>query len=286
MIKHKIIASVFLLHGASFIASAQKHVIGAREAGLFSNFLAVLNHTDWCLRNKHSPVVYWGQSSYYYTPAVYNGSVNAWEYYFEPTSSFSYEYGDVVDYNYPAPDGYYIRYMFDEKSQPNKQERWEIYLRLIEPYIRLNKVVQSKIDTFYDEHMRDKHVIGIHLRGTDKKSEVAPVPINVILQEAKKQAAPDSYFFVATDDATLLDAAKKSLKERIIYCMSHQRSSDGRALHYNSRHRKACLGEEVVIEAMLLARCNKMIHTNSNVSTAVLFLNPDLENIMLSEEVR
>lgn len=41
------------------------------------------------------------------------------------------------------------------------------------------------------------------------------------------------------------------------------------------------MGEDVLVETMLLSRCNHFVHTISNVSTAALFFNPDLEHTMM-----
>jgi Flp pilus assembly secretin CpaC len=50
-------------------------------------------------------------------------------------------------------------------------------------------------------------------------------------------------------------------------------------LHNNSDLNRALLGEEVIIEAMLLSKCNFLIHGPSNVTTAVLVLNPYLKHV-------
>lgn len=278
----KIVCWMILAVIPCFAVSTQKHVIGSRGVGLFSNFLAVISHIQWCIKNNRVPVVYWNSYSHYYVKEGYNGSFNCWEYYFEPVSHLTYEKGDYIDYNYHAPDGDRIEWIFNTKTQPSQQMRTFVHSHIVRPFIKVKAVVQEKIDRFFEDNMQGRHVIGIHLRGTDKWSEVDQVSVSVILNEAKRCAKEGSYFFVATDDETLLNVAKVTLGERIIYCPSHYRSHDGRPIHYNRNMAKAALGEEIVIEAMLLSLCNSMVHTCSNVSTAVLFLNPDLENVLLS----
>lgn len=269
-------------HQASIEPETQdKHVIGARWVGMFSNFLGVINHLDWCLRNDKTPVVYWIEPCMFYTGEMHNGSLNAWEYYFEPVSSATYQQNDPIDNNFPAPDGSHIYWIFNAQTQPSKSKRKDIYDRIIQPFIRLNPIVQKKVDTFFEEHMMNKHTIGIHLRGTDKNGEVKQVPPLKILAEAQRQATTDSQFFVATDEEALLELARATLKGEVL-CYDSHRSHNGKAIHYYQELPMAAVGEEVVIEAMLLARCNKMVHTCSNVSTCVLFFNPELENILMS----
>ena len=52
------------------------------------------------------------------------------------------------------------------------------------------------------------------------------------------------------------------------------------AIHHDqSLPKKAKMGEDVIVEATLLSRCDFFLHTCSSVSTAVLFLpNPTLEH--------
>lgn len=269
---------------ASAIAgiSSHKHVIGARWVGMFSNFLGAINHLDWCLRNNKIPVVYWVAPCMFYTGNIYNGSTNVWEYYFEPVSGLSYSPQDIIHNDYHAPDGSHIYWIFNAQTQPSKEKRRDIYNRIIKPFIKLNAIVQKKVDTFFETQMQGKHTIGIHLRGTDKWGEVKQVSPTTILQEAQRHAGPDTQFFIATDENSLLELAKKTLQGNVIAYDSH-RSQDGKPIHYfRPEFPMEVVGEEVVIEVMLLARCNKLIHTCSNVSTSVLFLNPELENILLS----
>ena len=67
----------------------------------------------------------------------------------------------------------------------------------------------------------------------------------------------------------------------VVYYDSY-RSVNGEPIH-DSEHsyNKAQLGEEVLIEVSLLARCDLFVHTRSNVSTAVLLFNPDINNEVL-----
>lgn len=263
-------------------AHINKHVIGARWVGMFSNFLGVINHIDWCLRNNKIPVVYWVAPCMFYTGKSYNGSFNVWEYYFEPVSPLSYVQDDPINGQYSAPDGSHIYWIFNAETQPSKEKRLDIYTRIIKPFIKLNAIVQKKVDIFFKNNMQGKHTIGIHLRGTDKNGEVKQISPEILLAEAQKHATPDSQFFVATDDNALLEIAKTTLKGNVVYYDSH-RADDGKPVHYyRPSFPMEIVGEEVIIEAMLLSMCDKLIHTCSNVSTSVLFLNPELENILMS----
>lgn len=119
-----------------------------------------------------------------------------------------------------------------------------------------------------------------------KKRENKPVSVERICKEANllAEVMPGCQFFIATDEEKLLTKAKSLLRGPVIYCDSY-RSLDGTPVFLGSKpYSKAKLGEEVLIEVMLLSRCDKFIHTPSNVSIAVLFFNPELDNKVLHRE--
>ena len=268
------------IESAPIEAESNKYVIGSRPYGMFSIFLQAVNHIEWCIRNNKTPVIHWKKDCLYYTGKMYNNGSDGWTYYFQPVSDLTYEDHDQIHCNYESPDGSYVVYFFDEKTQPSREYRRDIYERVIKPFIKLNPIVQHKVDSFWEQNMQGKNTIGIHLRGTDKYLESMQISREDLLHEAQKHAGPDTQFLVATDEERLLELAKRILKGTIIYYDSH-RSHNNNPIHHNGPFPMELAGEEVVIETMLLARCDKMVHSCSNVSTAVLLLNPDLDNILL-----
>ncbi len=264
-----------------------KFVIGTTGAGFFWSFFGVLNNLYWCDLHGKIPVVWWGRNSWclYYQEEEYNGvKDNAWEYYFEPVSSLTYSPEDKIYSSHYVQDN--LISWFDEKQYASLLDK--PYKRkvntLINKYIVLKPCVKDKIDKFYEEQMKGRKVIGIHLRGTDKKSEVEPIPIEKIcamVNESTKELT-DRVFLVCTDEAKLLAGARQLLDGTII-TYDVFRSTDGIAVHINTNHgySMAKLGEEVLIEAILLSKCDMFFHTCSNVSSAVTFFNPELDNRLL-----
>lgn len=255
-----------------------KHVIGCYpRAGLFSIFFSVLNDLAWCERNGKIPVVNWEtKQCAYYQKKGYNGKKNPWDYYFLPVSRLSYTKHDKVNSKYVAPDDSCI-------IPPNapwlltlEHRRW-VKTTLLDKFIKLRPALQKRIDDFYRLHLQGKNTIGIHLRGTDKHREEAPVSAQEMMKEANSHL--NCQYFVATDDERLLNEAIKNLRGHVVYHPS-TRSKNGRPIHLSGKNR-AKLGEEVIIEAYLLSRCDHFIHTVSNVSSAILILNPELESTLM-----
>ncbi len=254
--------------------SAQKHVVGYWQAGFFAAFIGVLNHLAWCKDTNMTPVINWNNAIYYQAEG-YNNSKDAWEYYFEPVSTLKYTPGDFVNSHFYAGQSiYFTGWTVDHFS------RAKAYY-LIKNYIKVNAIVQKKIDDFYNEHMKGKRTIGIHLRGTDKHTEEPQVPVEKILEIANSFADGQTQFFVASDDIRLFNKAKEILKGRVLSIDAFRIATEQFFwVAYQSNKAKLC--EEVIIDCQLLSRCEKMIHTFSSVSTAALFFNPWLDNILLT----
>lgn len=272
-----------LLLFASCTHAQEKHVIGGRNAGFFSNFMGVLNHLTWCKAYNKNPVVYWDHNCpCYYEATGYNNATNVWEYYFEPVSSATYEKEDAINTTYQAPDNTSI------KAGPKDfTNNFELEFRvamhdIIDHYVKIKPSIMRKIQEFYFTHMAGKKTIGMHIRGTDKFTEAPPIALKAFIKAANK--FKNCQILVATDENCILERLKKKLKHPVISYDAH-RSFNNMPIHINYPEKvsKALLGEEILIEAKLLSLCDVFIHGNSNVALGVLFFNPWLKNIYLDE---
>lgn len=263
--------------------SLNKHIIGVHHAGFFSCFLGVLNQLYWCEQNDKIPVVYWGEKSHYYNPAGFNGSFNVWEYYFEPVSDQTYQSGDLV-YNSYTVMKENPTFMWNWIDQPTREKA----NTLVSKYIKIKPVVQNKIDSFYQAKMLGKKTIGIHIRGTDASDDHRLVDPKKIAQAALKYADKNTQFFIATDEQKLLNQLITLLKGYPVIYYNCYRSEDGLALHVLKGYKKpkpkphvSQLGEDVLVEASLLAKTDILIRNHSNVSTASLYFNPSLPYVLV-----
>ncbi len=273
----KLLAIIFLSCVTKSISSdSDVHFIGAWWGGLFASFNCVLNHLFWCEHNNKIPVVHWDHRSLYYVPQGFNGSHNVWEYYFEPVSSLTGIPASLLELTFnPGEMVFYC-----ENQIPSI--RLEAY-RLINKYIKIKPIIQKKIDAFYQAYMANRNTIGIHLRGTDKYKEEKPVSAEKIVNEALKYVDKDTQFLIATDEEPLLHRLITLLKGHTVIVYNCYRSNDSKPLHYKRKPSLAQVGEDVLVEVALLAKCNKLIHTMSNVSTGALYMNPYMENILVRE---
>lgn len=261
-------------------SSINKHVISNHcKCGLFSMFFGALNHIAWCEKNHKTPIVYWGPKCAYYEPNGFNGALNAWEYYFEQISNLSVSPSDKIHDTYKAPDGSGI------DDEPGKSGCLTMFKyknsahHLINKYIKVKPRILKIVNDFYNKHMLNKKTIGIHLRGTDKAKEIRLVPADLIISEASKYKGYQ--YFIATDEEQLLATAKTKLQGNVIYYDSI-RSQDGQPIHTGRKQNQALVGEQVLIETLLLASCQNFIHSCSNVAMAVHYFNPKINAILFS----
>jgi hypothetical protein len=162
----------------------------------------------------------------------------------------------------------------------SQQFRRMVKEEIIDRFIKIKPSVEQKVTAFFDATMLHKKTIGIHLRGPHIWNEVLFVPFDYIFQEANKYAAEGYQFFIATDQKPLLELAKKQLNGTVIYyeCERFDKTTSPVG-HGPKLHPK--LGEDILIEMLLLSLCDHLIHTVSNVSTTALYFNPELPHTLL-----
>lgn len=290
----------------------KKCVRGCLNWGLFAEFFWTLNHFQYCQANGLVPVVYWGDNFAYYSSKGFNGSGNCWEYYFEPVSKAKYKDGDPIrrelvynsfttiwDYDQyvinipllppeeqsamkpvPVPRGHRGgSYPVGSQHLYDKSFRKYVKENLIDPYVKIKKSTQKKVDAFYKESMQGKRVVGIHLRGGFIWGEVGVVPLECICTEANLHADKDTIFLIATDQYPLIEKAKTLLNGPVIYYDCYRQETTTSPT--GPAQLDPQLGEDVLVEVQLLARCDYFVHTISNVSTAVLYFNPNLQHTMM-----
>lgn len=258
-------------------------IIKGRSAGFFSNFLGVVNHLKWCHEHARKPIISW-TGGFYHDPRGCNGicSENAWEYYFYPVSDACPLPGDQTTYAYYAQDGFAIATHPQSKNPyPDEALRKKLH-QIISSYVRIKEPILQKIDDFFSHHIAGTKTVAIHLRGTDKYTEVPPVPLNYICEIANKYEP--CQFYIATDDERLLCQARKLLHGPVISYPCFRSVSD-KGVHttadYPPGRSRALLGEEALIECILLSRCSILIHTWSMLSMTALLFNPSLTHVHL-----
>jgi len=167
---------------------------------------------------------------------------------------------------------------------------------VIQRSVRLRPPISRKLEDFRAGTFEGRRVLGVHVRGIERAPERAHLvrdgilPLGLYMREIDSYVAqhPSSVVFCATDSQGALDALTERYGPKLVcYPASRLSSADEKVgLHHASteRYDRARLGEEVVIECLLLSKCDFLLHGSSNVSLAATLFNPALESLNLYQK--
>ena len=150
-----------------------------------------------------------------------------------------------------------------------------VYRRLFAKYIQLQPALQARVDAFADARMAGRRWVAVHVRGSDKITELRD--LELVNQQYRHriekmvQADPGMGVFLLTDSEHFAREYRQTYGDRVLLA-DVARSADATGVHY-AGHEGRKLGEEVVLDAHLAARCDAFLGNGaSNVSTAIRHL--------------
>jgi hypothetical protein len=282
-------------------------------AGFFAYVTFVINQLIYAEKKRLLPVVYFGPRSGDGPNAFYDSAMggNSWDYYFEPVAGWTYdEIRALVDspassisekdlvrlsreelwylhredpdsvYNYPY--GYYQHLSGDSRSWYARQRRKAS--GIIERYVRVKPEILSQLDDWVDAHFQGERVLGIHMRGTDKGG-AGPVQPHLM-----RVMTPDMYFplidqdseqwgagkiFLATDQRQFVDVLRDRYGERVM-ALEAIRSSSSVNPFQVSDSKNYLKGKEVLLDCLILSKCDFLLKCTSAVGEYAMYFNPDL----------
>jgi hypothetical protein len=115
-------------------------------------------------------------------------------------------------------------------------------------------------------------VLGIQIRGTDKKNEIPPIPNDVIVKTIREYIKKQNIkkIFLSTDDINYVDLLTYEFGDIIFYNKKNTISYDGNPIHFSNE--KESLNREVLTDVYVLSTCEHLIYCFSNVSFLALTL--------------
>jgi hypothetical protein len=292
--------------------------------GFFASFRQVLGELWWCKQTGTVPTVFFTQDWVYWAKNKPHGGTNAWECYFDPVSDWCItdlldrdiaylEQCRILDFDperiIPCPNRRTARFREGHIQVPPNvtlTNRWPDLLRgenlerpdlhhvlhgIVDEFIRVKPAILEKVDAYFDEHFRGRRVIGVHVRGGEHDIEIegwhrmarAPEALYMREVDAYLRSKADADIFVATDTTKTLEAFRQRYGNRVI-CYNSRRSSGDRAPHCETTGYE--IGEEVLIDGLLLSRCDYLVHGISSVPNGALAFNPDLPRVDIYERYR
>jgi len=217
-------------------------------------------------------------SGRYLDPAI---GPNWWEYFFEPiiigNQSLPKHYCSIDEY-------YHVAAVAFHKGK-------DYVCNLIKKYIHPKPHIKQEVDTFVNKHFKNRFVIGVHHRGTDKIEEWPLVPykethnqLKSVIKGLSKKERSKLTIYVATDDTHFLEYLRVYYPYEIVY-NEFSRSSGNTPLHayganfYSSNYQ---MGKEALLDCLLLSKSNILIRPSSScLSSVASFFNRDMTVISL-----
>lgn len=265
----------------------QLYILKLRSAGLFSNVNEVIQQIHMAKKGGYKFVIDWAESCYRQNDI----DGDPWNYYFhdcfcvEEQKSAELELAPETPYdesNIIRPDNELLGRITTNRKYVSE---------IISKHIKIKKHVQDIIENFSSTHFTVP-IIAVHIRGPARLDWVAHlrsslkqkngVPYESYFACVNKLLAkePQAKIFICSDSQMVIDEVHRTYGERVI-SYNADRSEKGE-MHiqyqtfFKSKFAPYKLGEDVLVEAELIARTNYFVHGSSNVVQYVICRSPDL----------
>ena len=207
-------------------------------------------------------------------------SIHAWYYnfYFSKSKQKRHE----IEY-----DTYYQDWYFRQRKKG-----YDIVSKYFHYKSELIKQVNMIWLSLFGTDYKKYKILGVHMRGTDKASltplrrKVLPFEYaEYIIKFIKYYGEKYTKIFIATDDGKYLKDIKIHLKNVSIYSQNNilRSFNENGVFELNNNNNnynfsKYEIGKQVMIDILLLSKCNWFIHSSSAVAEAVFYNNILLHN--------
>ena len=279
--------TLLLIFSFSILSASNKHFYIIYRtppgSGFWSNFFVILNGFDVADSHNWIPIVDMERYATLYKEKMpINNTSNAWEYYFEQYQGNSLKKVYKSHYSTNGGNGVFST-ASTIKPPPHKITRAR---ELINKYIKIKETIRNEIDSIIPEGIYF-NILGVHVRGTDRRqgthsNHLMTAEANTYLEKAIELDSlyQFSHIFLACDELETVDMFKNTFKERLIVTDAFRVSANvATNINYNwlfnakrTNHRYL-LGKEVLIDALLLARCGHLLCGPSNVSHAAIYFS-------------
>lgn len=253
--------------------------IPALDAGFFANLNNVVSVLGTCLGKDgvRAARVDWtvrpGMSDFSYGEV----GTNVWDQFFEPLdfAQIPAEETDAPVFpDYSITDIY--AYRLHKRDRRWRREKHAIYER----FVKLRPHVQAHVDAIATAMFSGGPIIGVHARHSGISVEnVFDVPTaGTFVAHAHRlaEAYPGARILLATDSQAAAQVFAQAFGNRLLMQNGVERSGGDGQVHQGPGGSQA-RGLAVLTDALLLAKCNALLHVNSNIATAVGYINPNLQ---------
>ena len=176
------------------------------------------------------------------------------------------------------------------------QNHREAYHRTIEQWIEIsNPTVLARSRQMVSDCFAGRFCIGVHRRVGNSgvamlQKDGRTLSLDALLMTCRKalqtHAQSDPVIVLATDDAEAVKGFKEAFGARLIVQDSVKRTlASKREVHFRDWGQLSLSdAEDVLVDTLLLSRCDLLIHASSSVSTVASLLNPTMPMIRVFDE--
>ena len=143
--------------------------------------------------------------------------------------------------------------------------------------IKVKKDIILKSKKFYKKNFKKRNykLLGIHLRGSTYKTargHAFPPTPELMINYIEKLIKKHNYkkLFLVTEEKKYLDKFIRHFGNRCIFYNSYRMNDIDSFKVYPRKNHRYRLGEEILIEAMLLSKCDGLTFIKSNVISAAI----------------
>ena len=246
-------------------------------SGFFSNFVYILNHLRISELFNLIPIIDMKHFKTIYNDKYDLRNKNAWNYYFKDINKFKlddvYKSQNVIFSSNIIDKDYY--YHLDEINNDHKLKT-EFY-KIYKKYVKIHPKILDTAHSFYCKYKKNK-ILGLHLRGTSYKNAPKhpfPIPLNLGIDICKKLLNDKKIekIFLITEEKKYLEKFKITFGDKLIYFDSFRSNTNDAFEIYPRKLHRYKLGLEILIEGLILSKCDAIISNMTNVSSASIFLS-------------
>jgi hypothetical protein len=245
--------------------------------GFGSSLMAVISTIDYCLEKRLIPYISIKNSNYS------DPGKNCWNIIFH--QPFNLKKEDIIGCSvYYNQDLILNQLNYDSKVRSKFEDIDFVqkYRNIVQKYLVVKKNISEKVDNFLEKYKRKK-ILGMHKRGRDHFStghaagQSHKIDNRYIKNLIDQDIDEYDYFYLNSDESELYSFLKQEYPRKIIFWSDKsQFANNSRGLHLlnNSLEIKKKMLEDLMIEILILSKCDKQLLMNSNVShMSLLFSN-------------
>ncbi len=264
-------------------------MIIAWNAGFFSHVNRVVNHLHHTLGRGGCAAIRVDWRVNEITPLFVYGSEadgELWERFFEPLhfpgapaeELASHEYADL------AMTGLHAYRMYKRGSS------WrELYGRAFAAHVHVREELRERTTELWRDGAGRRNV-GVHYRHPEHSHEcprdIPAMDAFIARTRAIIAGERSASVVLATDVSEAVDRFRDAFGERLLVQPDVARAAAGATQYEWDAPTGIEMGRQALIDALLLARCDVLVHTTSNLATAVGYMNPRLRMVYCESRLR